>query len=406
MIRVLLAARLTLLAALLAAAPVARAQSTDPAAEIAPALRTPVAAYRAGDLRTAETLLRALSPKDPEAEAWLGAVLLDRGQVKEALRAMQHAADAGSGEGMHRLALVHATGVPGTPRNDAKAAELFEKAAKAGHRRAQLNIGILYSRGQGVAQDLVQARAWLEKAAAGGDAYALYALARAMEDSQGPAQPDFTRAADLYRQAAEKGHPLAGLRYGLALNDGAGIKKDPVAAQRWLTFAQERGVPEAALAMGDMAARTPASRDKAANTKVVQSAVAWYQVAANAGVPSAQFKVANAYFSGVGATRDSAQALTWYARASQQGLPEAQHALGVMLIGGVAGQSDPVEGFKWLLLAEKGNHPDSRSVREKAAEKIPERDRKRAEALAQRFVPVLERPIDNSGPRLVPPSKP
>lgn len=406
MIRALPAARLTLLAVLLAAASVVRAQSVDPSADLAPQLRTPVAAYRAGDIRTAEVLLRALSPKDPEAEAWLGAVLLDRGQVKEALRAMQHAADAGSSEGMHQLALVQATGVPGMPRNDAKAAELFEKAAKAGHRRAQLNIGILYARGQGVARDLVQARAWLEKAAAGGDAYALYALGRAMEDGHGPAQPDFTRAADLYRQAAEKGHPLAGLRYGLALNDGAGIRKDPAAAQRWLTFAQERGVPEAALAMGDMAARTPASRDKEANTKVVQSAVAWYQVAANAGVPSAQFKLANAYFSGVGATRDSAQAVTWYARASQQGLPEAQHALGVMLIGGVAGPSDPVEGYKWLLLAEKGNHPDSRSVREKAAEKIPERDRKRAEALAQRFTPTLERPIDNSGPRLVPPNKP
>ena len=77
-----------------------------------------------------------------------------------------------------------------------------------------------------------------------------------------------------------------------------------------------------------------------------------------------------------------------------------------MLIGGVAGQTDTIEGFKWLLLAEKGNHPDSRSVREKAAEKIPERDRKRAEALAQRFVPTLERPIDNSPPRLVPPNKP
>ena len=406
MIRTLLAARLTLLAALLAAAPVAHAQSTDPSADLAPQLRTPVAAYRAGDLRTAEVLLRALSPKDPEAEAWLGAVLLDRGQTKEALRAMQHAADAGSSEGMHQLALIQATGVPGVPRNDAKAAELFEKAAKAGHRRAQLNIGILYARGQGVARDLVQARAWLEKAAAGGDAYALYALGRAMEDGYGPAQPDFTRAADLYRQAAEKGHPLAGLRYGLALNEGAGIKKDPAAAQRWLIFAQERGVPEAALAMGDMAARTPASRDKEANTKVVQSAVAWYQVAANAGVPSAQFKLANAYFSGVGASRDSAQALTWYTRASLQGLPEAQHALGVMLIGGVVGPSDPVEGFKWLLLAEKGNHPDSRSVREKAAEKIPERDRKRAEALAQRFTPTLERPIDNIGPRLVPPGKP
>ena len=116
-------------------------------------------------------------------------------------------------------------------------------------------------------------------------------------------------------------------------------------------------MPEAALALGDMAARTPASRDKAANEKVVQSALSWYQAAANAGVPSAQFKLANAYFAGVGVPRDPAQALLWYGRAAQQGLPQAQHAIGIMLIGGVAGTADPVEGYKWLLLAEQGGHP-------------------------------------------------
>ena len=52
---------------------------------------------------------------------------------------------------------------------------------------------------------------------------------------------------------------LAGLRYGLALSEGNGVKRDPVAAQRWLMQAQESGIPEAALAMGDMAARTPAT---------------------------------------------------------------------------------------------------------------------------------------------------
>ena len=93
--------------------------------------------------------------------------------------------------------------------------------------------------------------------------------------------------------------------------------------------------------------------------------------------------------------RDPAQALLWYGRAAQQGLPQAQHAIGIMLIGGVAGTADPVEGYKWLLLAEKGGHPDSRVVREKAAEQIAEADRKRAEALAQRFVPTSERPIDD-----------
>ena len=104
--------------------------------------------------------------------------------------------------------------------------------------------------------------------------------------------------------------------------------------------------------------------------------------------PSAQFKLANAYVAGVGVARDPAQALRWYFRAAQQGLPDAELALGLLLIGGVAGTADPVEGYKWLLIAERGGHPESRVVREKAADQIAERDRKRAEALAQKFVPA------------------
>ena len=73
---------------------------------------------------------------------------------------------------------------------------------------------------------------------------------------------------------------------------------------------------------------------------------------------------------------------------------------------GVAGTSDPVEGYKWLVLAEKGGNPDSRVVREKAAEQIAEPDRKRAEALAQRFAPTLERPIDDGAGRANAPRTP
>lgn len=397
----MIAMRVALLAALLAASAVAHGQQVG-ADDVAPPLRPAVAAYRAGDLAAAEAGLRSLA--SPDAEAWLGAVLLDRGAEREGLRLIQHAADAGSSEGAHRLALVYALGLAGTPRNDSRAAELFAKAATAGHVRAQINLGILYLGGRGVPADLIQARAWLEKAAASGDPQALYTLGRALSESAGQAAADPVRAADLYRRAAEKGHALAGLRYGLALSEGSGVKRDPAAAQRWLTQAQESGMPEAALALGDMAARTPATRDKAANEKIVQSALSWYQAAANGGVPSAQFKIANAYFAGVGLPRDPAQALLWYGRAAQQGLPQAQHALGIMLIGGVAGTPDPVEGYKWLLLAERGGNPDSRIVREKAAEQIAEPDRKRAETLAQRFTPTLERPIDE-GPARINPAK-
>ncbi|MBX9944814.1 MAG: sel1 repeat family protein [Reyranella sp.] len=398
------AARVLAAAALVAASIVTHAKAHE-ATDVSPALRAAVTAYRAGDLVAAESSLRALAPSDADAVAWLGAILLERGMTRDGLRLIQQSADAGSAEGLHRLALVFAHGEGGTPRNDARAAELFERAAEKGNRRAQLNLGTLYLRGQGVPRDLIQARAWLEKAAAGGDPYALYALGRAMSEGAANAPGDQVRAADLYRRAAEKGHPQAAMRYGLLLGEGIGIKRDTAAAHRWLVQAQENGVPEATLALGDMLARTPASRDKAANEKTLRLAISWYEVAAQGGVPSGQFKLANAYLAGAGIARDPGQAQLWYGRAAQQGLTEAQNALGIMLITGIAGATDPVEGYKWLLVAERGGHPDAGAIRKRNADQIPERDRKRAEALAQTFTPTVELAIDDKPPRLNPPKR-
>lgn len=391
----MIATRTALLVALLAVGTSASAQSTD-ASDIAPSLQAAVTAYRTGDLSTAEANFRSLSRGNPDAQAWLGAVLIDRGDSRAGLQALQQALAAGSTEAAHQLALVYAQGLAGVPRDEARAAELFGQAANAGHRRAELDLGILYLRGQGVKRDLVQARAWLEKAAAKDDPYALYALGRAMEDSEGQVLADPARAADLYRRAAEKGYPLAALRYGLALSDGDGVKRDPVGAQRWLLSAQDSGVPEAALALGDMTARA------ATDEKTVQSAVAWYAIAANAGVASAQFKLGNAYYAGAGVTRDVAQAVIWYGRAARQGLPQAQHVLGILLMGKLTGTTDPVEGYKWLVLADRGDNAASHAARDKAAQQLSAADRQRGEDLAAAFTPTQERPAGETPDRFAP----
>ncbi|MCA0248412.1 MAG: SEL1-like repeat protein [Proteobacteria bacterium] len=400
----MIAARAALIAALLVASAAAHSQQGD-ASDVAAPLRPAVMAYRQGNVAAAEQALRSLRTPNADADAWLGAILIERGATAEGLRLIQRAADAGSSEGQHRLGLIYARGDAGQTRNDARAAELFAKAAEQGHRRAQTNLGLLYLRGQGVPRDLVQARAWLEKAASDGDPYAMYALGRAMDDSAPPVAADATRAADLFRRAAEKGHPLAALRYGLALSEGAGVKKDLPASHRWLVQAQENGVPEAALALGDIAVRMPLQRDKATNDKALKIAIAWYETAANGGVPSAQFKLANAYLGGVGVPRDPAQAQLWYTRAAQQGLGEAQQALGVLLLSGAGGATDPAEGYKWLLLAERSGRPDASAAREKLADKASDRDRRRAEALAQAFKPTSELPRDDGQPRLMAPRR-
>ena len=400
----MIAGRAALIAALLVASAAAHSQQGDASDVVAP-LRPAVMAYRQGNVAAAEQALRSLRTPNADADAWLGAILIERGATAEGLRLIQRAADAGSSEGQHRLGLIYARGDAGQPRNDARAAELFAKAAEQGHRRAQTNLGLLYLRGQGVPRDLVQARAWLEKAASDGDPYAMYALGRAMDDSAPPVAADATRAADLFRRAAEKGHPLAALRYGLALSEGAGVKKDLPASHRWLVQAQENGVPEAALALGDIAVRMPLQRDKVANDKALKIAIAWYETAANGGVPSAQFKLANAYLGGVGVPRDPAQAQLWYIRAAQQGLAEAQQALGVLLLSGAGGATDPAEGYKWLLLAERSGRPEASAAREKLADKASDRDRRRAETLAQTFKPTSELPRDDGQPRLMAPRR-
>src|SRR6266404_5875253 len=255
----MIGARAALIAALIAAPIVARAQSNDVAGALLPA----VSAYRSGDLASAEAALRPLvAAGSADAMAWLGAVLIDRGASRDGLQLLQKAVDSGSSEGAQQLALAYAEG-RGVPRDDGRALELLQKAASAGLHRAQLNLGTLYFRGQGTPRDLIQARFWLEKAASDNDPYALYALARAMDDSLGAAQYDPVRA----------------------------------------------------------------------------------------GVASAQFKLANAYFAGAGVPRDQTQAMQWYDRAARQGQPEAEHAMGVWLLAGLSGVSDPVEGYKWLLLA-------------------------------------------------------
>ena len=73
-----------------------------------------------------------------------------------------------------------------------------------GEASAQFNIGIMYDKGQGVAQDYAEAVRWYRKAAAQGNAGAQYNLGVMYGKGQGVAQ-DYAEAARWYRKAAAQG---------------------------------------------------------------------------------------------------------------------------------------------------------------------------------------------------------
>jgi len=65
----------------------------------------------------------------------------------------------------------------GLQKDDTEAARWFRKAAEQNLAVAQLNLGIMYDTGQGVAKDLIQAHAWLNLAGANGEESAYDRLA-------------------------------------------------------------------------------------------------------------------------------------------------------------------------------------------------------------------------------------
>lgn len=104
----------------------------------------------------------------------------------------------------------------------------------------------------------------------------------------------------------------------------------PQAHNRWLTESRYVLMPHAARVNSDLRA-------------------------AQAGVASAQFRLALRYDSGVGVPPDQAEAAKWMRRAAEQGYAKAQYNLGCMYESGLGVTQDFVEAAKWFRkAAEQG----------------------------------------------------
>ena len=89
-----------------------------------------------------------------------------------------------------------------------KAIDLTRRLAKRRHTKSQYLLGLHYAEGHGVYQDYDEALRWLNRASAGGDIDARAYLAYLYEIGKG-VDKDRDKAAQLYREAANQGHPFA-----------------------------------------------------------------------------------------------------------------------------------------------------------------------------------------------------
>jgi len=159
-------------------------------------------------------------------------------------------ADAGDPDAELQVAILYAKG-EGVTQDYATAATWFRAAAEQGLPRAQYDLGVLYDRGRGVTADPTQATNWYRKAAEGKYPLAEYNLAVAYTKGDG-IRKDVSEAALWYRRAAGQGVVQAMVNLGMLYERGEGVPVSTVDAYAWYLAAGRRGNQPAARRADDL----------------------------------------------------------------------------------------------------------------------------------------------------------
>jgi TPR repeat protein len=236
------------------------------------------------------------------------------------------------------------------PQNDTPSEEVskYIKAAEQGDADAQFNLGVMYDKGQGVAQDYSQAADWYRKAAEQGNANAQYNLGVMYLNGQGAPQDD-SQAANWFRKAAEQGSANSQYNLGYMYRNGQGVPQDDSQAVNWYRKAAEQGNAMAQHNLGSMYRNgqgVPQDDSQAAN---------WYRKAAEQGSANSQYRLGYMYRNGQGVPQDDSQAANWYRKAAEQGSANAQFELGVMY----SVQQDYSQAANWFRKAAEQGHSEA-----------------------------------------------
>ncbi len=255
-------------------------------------------AYRRGYGTPADTarsveLFRLAADRGSERGQFAYAVCCERGigmavDQREAFRRYKQSAEGGFAPAQNNLGGCYEAGI-GVPRNMVAAVEWYASAANAGQPDGQCRLGICYELGRGVSVDMDKALRLYDLAAEQGHAYALYRRALCYDrdtraDGEGepetlevemvtasegrrdsihrhgddrlPAETehrvaiDHTRAAALYKRAADLGVPEAAYALYLCHRLERGISRDERAEIRYLRWAAEGGCLQASYELG------------------------------------------------------------------------------------------------------------------------------------------------------------
>lgn len=254
--------------------------------------------------------------------------------------------DNGSADGQMNLGVMYEQGL-GVAHDYVEAQKWYRQVADEGNADAQNNVGFMYEKGiGGVARDYAEALKWYRLAADKGNIDAENNIGFMYEKGIGGVGKDYVEALKWYRLAADKGNAGAQMNIGNMYRNGIGMAQDYSEALKWYRQSADNGNTSAQTSIGDI-------YEKGLGVaKNYPETLKWYRIAANKGNVDAQNNIGFMYKNGIGVVRDYAEALKWYRMSADKGNKIAQRNLYVMYFYGYGVEKDDVQAYKWLVLVD------------------------------------------------------
>lgn len=171
-------------------------------------------------------------------------------ECKEVLELAQKSADMNCPRGKNVLGYLYEIGYC-VPKNQQKAFDLYKEAANENDPIAQYNIGIYYLNGLAVKEDTIKGLRFLEKSAIQGFPYAQYQLAFLYYYGGNTIKRDVKKGIEWLTLVSDQGEPAAQYELSMIYYNGESgeIAPDYNKAKELCRKAAEQGLPAAKLAM-------------------------------------------------------------------------------------------------------------------------------------------------------------
>jgi hypothetical protein len=247
--------------------------------------------------------------------------------IQTALRYYRLAAEQGHTVAENNYGFYLATGNSGIPRDPAAGFPWVLKAANGNYDLAERNAGILYRDGIGIAPDRATSLFWFRKAADAGNRYSQAEIGDAYWNGTPPYIKDQAEAVKWYQQSAlDPAQAGAARMLGIAYRDGSGVPPDRPTSLKWFRQAADKNdaysAAEIAFAYLDGTPPYPANPVEA---------LKWLHIAAASPTEAvAQRFLGILYRDGRGTPPDKAQARYWFGQAAAHGDAEATKLLATL----------------------------------------------------------------------------